>query len=257
LGNPWLATLDSGVTPYYPISNPFPNGFTPAPANLPRDQAQLLMVGTSLGNIPLASVPYPYQSQWNFSVQRQFWGGVAVDAAYAGSRGVHLPRGSQNFNALPTGYLSLGSGLNTQVANPFYGLVKTGTLSQPTVQQGQLLLPYPEYTGVSEGGGYVGNSSYHALQMKVERRFSHGGTVLAAYTFSKLLGDVASRTGWLDSGVGAPPGRAESIQPASREIAVRLRLPARLALSYAVDLPIGKDQKLRTAEWAVQKFTSG
>ena len=85
LGNPWLATLDSGVTPYYPISDPFPNGFTPAPANLPRDQAQLLMVGTSLGNIPLATVPYPYQAQWNFSVQRQFWGGVAVDAAYAGS----------------------------------------------------------------------------------------------------------------------------------------------------------------------------
>ena len=107
-GNPWLATLDSGVTPYYPISNPFPNGFTPAPANLPRDQAQLLMVGSSLGNIPLATVPYPYQSQWNFSVQRQFWGGVAVDAAYAGSRGVHLPRGSQNLERSAYGVLVLG-----------------------------------------------------------------------------------------------------------------------------------------------------
>ena len=26
--------------------------------------------------------------------------------------------------------------------------------------------------------------------MKVEKRFSHGGTVLASYTFSKLLADV-------------------------------------------------------------------
>uniref|UniRef100_Q026X8 Cna B domain protein n=1 Tax=Solibacter usitatus (strain Ellin6076) TaxID=234267 RepID=Q026X8_SOLUE len=258
LGNPWLATLDSGVTPYYPLSNPFPNGFTPAPANLPRDQAQLLMVGTSLGNIPLGSVPYPYQSQWNFSVQRQFWGGVAVDAAYAGSRGVHLPRGNQNFDALPTTYLSMGTGLNTQVANPFYGLVKTGTLSQPTVQQGQLLLPYPEYTGVSEGGGYVGNSSYHALQMKVERRFSHGGTVLAAYTFSKLLGDVASRTGWLDSGVGAAPGAQNPYNLRAEKSLAGFDSRQRLALSYAVDLPIGKDQKfLNGGNGAVQKFTSG
>ena len=66
------------------------------------------------------------------------------------------------------------------MANPFYGLVKTGTLSQPTVTQAQLLLPYPEYTGVSEADANVGNSSHHALQMKVERRFRQGGTVLAA-----------------------------------------------------------------------------
>jgi hypothetical protein len=258
LGNPWLSTLDSGVTPYYSISDPFPNGFTPAPANLPRDQAQLLMVGTSIGNVPLATVPYPYQEQWNFSVQRQFWGGVAVDAAYAGSKGVHLPRGSQNFNALPPQFLSLGTALNTQVANPFYGIVKNGTLSQPTVQQGQLLLPFPQYTGVSEGGGYVGNSSYHALQMKVERRFSHGGTVLAAYTFSKLLGDVASRTGWLDSGVGAAPGAQNPYDLRSEKALSGFDSRHRLAVSYAVDLPIGKGEKfLNGGNAVVQRFTSG
>ena len=94
LGNPWLATLDSGVTPYYPISNPFPNGFnTPAPANLPRDKAQSVMGGSSLATCPWHGSSYPYQTQWNFTVQRQFRGGVAVEAAYAGSNGVHLPRG--------------------------------------------------------------------------------------------------------------------------------------------------------------------
>ena len=150
----------------------------------------------------------------------------------------------------------MGTGLNTQVANPFYGLVKTGTLSQPTVQQGQLLLPFPEYTGVSEGGGYVGNSSYHALQMKVERRFSHGGTVLAAYTFSKLLGDVASRTGWLDSGVGAAPGAQNPYNLRAEKSLAGFDSRQRLAISYAVDLPIGKDQKfLNGGNAAVQKFS--
>ena len=111
--------------------------------------------------------------------------------------------------------------------------MKTGTLSQPTVQQGQLLLPFPEYTGVSEGGGYVGNSSYHALQMKVERRFSHGGTVLAAYTFSKLLGDVASRTGWLDSGVGAAPGAQNPYNLRAEKSLSGFDSRQRLAVSYA------------------------
>ena len=163
---------------------------------------------------------------------------MAVDAAYAGSKGVHLPRGNQNLNALPTQFLSFGSALNTQVSNPFYGIVKNGTLSQPTIQQGQLLLPFPEYTGVTEGGGYVGNSSYHALQMKVERRFSHGGTVLAAYTFSKLLGDVASRTGWLDSGVGAAPGAQNPYDLRAEKALSGFDSRQRLPLSYAVDLPV-------------------
>ena len=110
-GNPWLATLDSGVTPYYPISNPFPNGFTPAPANLPRDQAQVV----DGGHQPWQH--YPWHRFLSVPVAVEFHrpapvlGGVAVEAAYAGSRGVHLPRGSQNFNALPTQYLSLGTTL--------------------------------------------------------------------------------------------------------------------------------------------------
>ena len=86
----------------------------------------------------------------------------------------------------------MGNALNNLVPNPFYGLVQTGTLSAPTVTQGQLLLPFPEYTGVSEASADVFDSTYHALQMKVEKRFTQGGTVLAAYTFSKLLADVVS-----------------------------------------------------------------
>ena len=64
--------------------------------------------------------------------------------------GFTSPRGSWQADALPTQYLSMGAALNNLVPNPFFGLVQTGALSQPTVKQGQLLLPFPEYTGVSE-----------------------------------------------------------------------------------------------------------
>jgi hypothetical protein len=258
IGTPWVPTLDGGVTPYSPISDPFPNGFTPAPGNLPHDTAQSLLLGLGLTNIPLRDVSFPYQPQWNFTLQHQFWGGVALEAAYAGSSGVHLPMGTYQLNSLSTRYLSMGSALNQLVTNPFYGLVKTGTLSQPTVQRGQLLLPFPQYTSVASGGGYVGNSTYHALQMKVEKRMAGGGTVLAAYTFSKLLSNVNSLTGWLDSGVGAGPGAQDPANLTAEKALAGFDSRQRLTVSYAVDIPIGKDKKfLNGGNTVVRRVSSG
>jgi len=256
--NPWLSTLNGEVTPLYPISDPFPTGFIPSLGNLPHSRAQALLVGAAPA-AQLATTPYPYNEQWNFTLQRQLWGGVAIEAAYAGSHGVHLPRGSWQADALPTQYLSMGSALNTLVPNPFFGMVQTGTLSQPTVKQGQLLLPFPEYTGVSESGGYLGNSTYHSLQMKVEKRFAQGGTVLAAYTFSKLIADVGSLTTWLDSGVGLASNTPQNPNNLRAEKSLAgFDSRQRLTLAYAVDLPFGKDQRFLSGGNAVaQKVVSG
>jgi hypothetical protein len=256
--NPWLSTLNGEVTPLYPISDPFPTGFIPSLGNLPHSQAQALLVGAAPA-LQLATTPYPYNEQWNFTLQRQVWGGVAVEAAYAGSHGVHLPRGSWQADALPTQYLSMGSALNNLVPNPFFGLVQTGALSEPTVKQGQFLLPFPEYTGVSESGGYLGNSTYHSLQVKVEKRYAQGGTVLAAYTFSKLIADVGSLTTWLDSGVGL----ASNTPQDPNNLRVEKSLAGfdsrqRLTVAYAVDLPFGQGQRfLNGGNTVAQKLTSG
>jgi len=258
IGTPWLATLDGGVTPGAPISDPFPNGFTPAPGNLPHDTAQTLLLGGGLTNMPVRSVPYPYQSQWNFTLQRELPAGVALEAAYAGASGVHLPFGTYQLDSLPAQYLSLGTGLNTLVANPFASVVKVGTLAQPTVQRGQLLLPFPQYTSVASGGGYVGNSTYHALQMKVEKRMPKGGTVLAAYTFSKLLANTNSTTAWLDSGVGANPGPQDPANLTAEKSLAGFDSRQRLVVSYTADIPMGKGHSfLGGGNHVVQKFTSG
>jgi len=256
--NPWLSTLNGEVTPLYPISNPFPTGFIPSLGNLQHTQAQALLVGAAPA-LQLATTPYPYNEQWNFTLQRQMWGGVAVEAAYAGSHGVHLPRGSWQADALPTQYLSMGSALNNLVPNPFFGLVQTGALSQSTVKEGQLLLPFPEYTGVSESGGYLGNSTYHSLQMKVEKRYASGGTVLAAYTFSKLIADVGSLTTWLDSGVGLASNTPQDPNNLRAEKSLAgFDSRQRLTIAYALDLPFGQGHRfLSGGNGAVKKFTSG
>ena len=53
--------------------------------------------------------PYSYAQQWNFDVQREMPGGMALSVAYAGSKGTHLPGPDQQLNQLPPEFLSLGS----------------------------------------------------------------------------------------------------------------------------------------------------
>ena len=94
--------------------------------------------------------------------------------------------------------------------------------------------------------------------MKVEKRFSSNGTVVAAYTFSKLLGNVRSLTEWLDSGLGARPGPQDPANLRAEKSLNGLDSRSRLTLGYSVDLPIGKGQKfLSGGNAAVQKITSG
>jgi hypothetical protein len=132
-----------------------------------------------------------YVMQWNFDIQRELPGGIVFDVAYVGSRGVKL-EASRSWNQLPDKDLALGNQLNTLVPNPFYGQITQGILAQPTVTTGQLLRPFPQFTNMTATNLPYGNSTYHALQAKVEKRFAHGMTFLFSYSFSKLIDDVAS-----------------------------------------------------------------
>jgi hypothetical protein len=87
--------------------------------------------------------------------------------------------------------LSLGSQLTTLVNNPFYGIITTpGILSQRTVQYGQLLRPYPQYTGFQAKNAAWDNSNYNALETRFERRLSNGLSFTASYTYSKTISDA-------------------------------------------------------------------
>jgi hypothetical protein len=57
----------------------------------------------------------------------------------------------------------------------------------------QSLRPYPQYLNVDtsqSGGDKSGHSTYHALVLKLNRRYSNGLTFQWSYTFSKLLTDA-------------------------------------------------------------------
>jgi hypothetical protein len=231
------ASIDSYVTYSTTLSNPFPTGLLSAPGRNPIYQANLLG-GSLSGKGHLYYENAGYTEQWNFTLQHQFEHNLAVEAGYSGLRGIHLPLGLQ-VNQLDPQYLSLGAALRNQVNNPFYGLVSTGTLSARTVQAGQLLLPFPQYQTLTDPGNYSGDSTYHSLQVKVEKRFSKGGTVLGAYTFSKILANVETLTSWLDSGTGVA-GYQNVYDMRGEKALSSFDSRQRLTISYVYDLPMGK-----------------
>jgi hypothetical protein len=83
---------------------------------------------------------------------------------------------------------------------------------------------------------------YHSGQLKIEKRFSSGGTLLGAYTMSKLISDTDTITGWLEPGGGAGGVQNNYNIRAERSLAL-YDTPHRAVISYIVDLPFGQKHK--------------
>src|ERR1019366_10221478 len=79
----------------------------------------------------------------------------------------------------------------TLFPNPFYGYIRSGgALAQSTVSQGQLDLPFPEWTSVSPSWPPFGDAEYDALQVMLQKRYTSGSIFTAGYTWSKTMTDV-------------------------------------------------------------------
>ena len=180
-----ITSLDNGLTPYARLSDPFPSGFCKVTGS---SAGLLTNLGQGLNMLDRNQLT-PYVQTWNFSIQRRLPGDTVVEAAYSGSHGIHLMGILEN-NQLAPQYMSLGTQLNRQAPNPYYGFVTSGQLSASTTTLGQSLRPYPQFLGVSSRGATYGNSSYNAMWVKVERRMAKGFSFTAAYTVAKELDDV-------------------------------------------------------------------
>ena len=228
---PWVTTID-GVTPTDLLRNPFPNGVLQPEGSVNGLGAA---IGQGVGSPIPSTMTTPYNSQWNFSIGQDLGGGMVLDLAYAGNKGTHLPLNWQ-MAQLADSQIRPNAGLLDTVPNPFFGIIPVGPLSNRTVQRGQLLTPYPQYPGVSYAGTSWGNSNFHSLQVTLKKRFSQNGTLVAAYTWSKLISDGGDNA-WDSSGFRNSNCRAcdRSISP--------YNYPHRLVTSFTYELPFGKGKQ--------------
>ena len=236
---PMVPSLDS-VTPLHRLSNPFPNGLI---APIGSSEGLRTLTGQSVAFVDVdGRVPYTQQFSAGFQVEAP--GSFVIDASYSGSRGTGLSIGSVNLNQLPVEELRRGGTLQQSVANPFFGQFTTGILASPTTTLGQLLRPYPHFNSVTVRNPTIGNSTYHAALIKLERRMANGLTFLASYMASKLIDDVAT------------PQNNYYIQ-GERSVAEFDR-PQRLVVSGLYELPFGPGKALaRGTNPVVRRIAEG
>jgi hypothetical protein len=106
-----------------------------------------------------------YSQQWNFEIQRELMANVALSAAYVGSHNLRI---------------AIGGDYNTALL-PGPGPVAARQ-------------PWP-HAPITNWDRSVGQSNYHGLHVKVERRMSAGLSFLTAYTWSKSIDTASSGYG--------------------------------------------------------------
>ena len=194
------------------------------------------------------------QARFQIGLQRELPGGVIAEAEYVGNWGYDIEI-TRNINALPNKYLRTDASrtaemnanntfLTGTVASPFAGLEEfRGTgLFNNTVARQQLLRPFPAFGDINTTVN-DGKSWYHSGQFSLNKRFSKGYTVQAAYTWSKWM----QATEYLNAG-DEKPTKMISDQDA----------PHRFSLSAMYSLPVGKNRAfLSNANWLTNAVLGG
>jgi hypothetical protein len=247
----YVATSNSYLSPAATLSNPFPSGILqPTNSN---------GAGTALGTGILIFNPHvlnAYSARWNLGIQQQVPGGVVVEVAYIGNHAVHLPITTQ-LDYIPRRYLSTdlyrtaaeitnynllassAKGANgAAIVNPFQGLLPNSSYNSSTVNLQQLLIPYPQYpvpsapqstsNGVVEQYNNAGESYYNSLNIRMQKRWTHGLLLMENFTYSKLI----ERVNYLNDSDPAPEKR---VGADSR--------PLRESLAASYELPFGHGKR--------------
>ena len=210
---PIQSTLDNGLTYIATTANPFPNGLL-----APTGSSQGL--STNLGQALQVYDPTrknPYAQRWSLGFQRQLPGQFVIETSYVGNRGTRLAV-DRDLNAFPNQYLSRSAVrdqdrinlLGQNFANPFSGL---NSIYGVNTNRGQFLRPYPQFGSITVNQP-VGYSWYHAMQTRIERRFSQGLTAQFSHTWAKAMEAVS----FLNAGDSRP---YEGISGLDRTQAIR------------------------------------
>ena len=160
----------------------------------------------------------PYAQQWSFSVQRQLPGDTLLEVGYYGNVAHKLLRRNEGNYALP------GQG-NINSRRRFTSILVPGD----NVVIGPLAGTFRHE--------WNGNANFQSLQTRVEKRLSHGLSLLGSYIWSKTIADSRGASG---------AGGVSNVNPqnplnlrAERALADEHRAH-RFIVSYVYDLPVGR-----------------
>lgn len=205
------------------LSDPYAGRVVPFPAVLPRPSNYVFPnpVNTAV-RFYSPDFTNPYTQQWNLTVERQVFGpAMLVRATYQGSKGTRLPLPVEGDPAIYIPGQSTTANTNARRAYaPAFN---------------SILIAYPD-----------ANSTYNALVLSFERRFSRNWTASASYTWSKSIDNTDNVTSANTSSISDPYNYLLNRGPSSSD-----RTHA-FVLSYLWELP-----KLEKAPAAIRYIAGG
>lgn len=247
--NPSWSSLDTYSPAFYWDAG-VPS-YTPAPFFSPTLNTGFTTTVASGGSVTygdpqIGGHPPRYQN-WSAGLQRAITNTFTLTVSYVGSNGHYLGGGSRGIwgsQILPK-YMALGNLLTSKAS--------ATTIAQadaiiPGIQLpfanfagsiAQMLLPFPQYSSISDAFGEVGDSNYNSLQVVAVKTLSHGLVLNANYSFAKAFDNLSSRSSYWTE-------KAQTT--ASPQI-------AHIMLVYR--LPFGKGQRFANGNSIVGKVAGG
>ena len=135
----------------------------------------------------------PESYQWNLTVSREVMKNTVLEASYIGNHGLHIWRRNVNWNDVPANVPCKGGaavGCDPAIRND--ARFQIATLASKGLDTGPMVAAnrrIPTLSGITMAQS-TGNSSYHGLQLWLNRRFSDRLAYQAAYTWSHAISDV-------------------------------------------------------------------
>jgi outer membrane receptor protein involved in Fe transport len=152
--------------PYFGMVDPFP--YKP-PTTADQRQNFKYLLPAIIGESVDPWLTAAYVQQWNVNIQQQIFQQIVLTAGYVGSKGTRL----ELLRELNPGIFGPGATLANIDSRRVYA---------------------PNFASISDYES-TGASTYNALQLSLNKRFSHGYTVLANYTFAKSLDNASNDQG--------------------------------------------------------------
>ncbi|HEU0183734.1 MAG TPA: TonB-dependent receptor [Blastocatellia bacterium] len=198
-----LCVGDNFLGCFRPTQAGYSNGLT-SPANFNPLAARV--------NFTPRDIRTGYVQSWHLTVQRELLPNLLLDVAYVGNHSVKL------------------------VTLADYNQARPNAANENTSLQNRRPIPGYSFIQISFPGG---QANYHAMQVKLERRFSGGLYLLNSFTWSKAIDNVA---GHLEANFG-DNSRINFRNMAGDRGVANYNQPFSDTTSVVYDLPFGKGRK--------------
>ena len=243
---PSYATPDVGATPAFNWDGGFPTNWPRPPFINPTVQN-----GSNVNYIGRGDGRPPYFQNYQISIQQELAARIMVEGSYVGVKGTHLGNNLMTWNQVDPKYLSLGATLTQNISSA--AAIAAGIQRPYPAFNGsvaQALRSYPQFLNVSNNANPSGSSTYHAFQLKFDKRLSGGLALLGSYTWAKTISDG-------DIAAGGGPGGQDFYNRRLEKAISTNDVPQVVAVSYTYELPFGPGKKFLDQKGAVGYVVGG